>query len=235
MPKHSERELQAAHARPREKGTIDQHDLILCQYIAGSAQCEKCGKWRKPSVSGVDLDVSEDDRFNCSDMGAACPQGCETPEDKSWTRMSAFLGVSVQKDLDEQETLDNGYIQNAVILLAFKLDDAGMLEGKDGAAQKFIDKFIDSVGTHAFRDVEDLKDLLKRLESEIKENYKPSDEIQEWHSELDLASSAVEVYCQGWQVCVCVPDFQSVCVCVCHSVWTCIAKDVRPWPKSTQL
>jgi hypothetical protein len=149
--------------------------------------------------------------------------------------MSAFLGVSVQKDLDEQETLDNGYIQNAVILLAFKLDDAGMLEGKDGAAQKFIDKFIDSVGTHAFRDVEDLKDLLKRLESEIKENYKPSDEIQEWQSELDLASSAVEVYCQGWQVCVCVPDFQSVCVCVCHSVWTCIAKDVRPWPKSTQL
>jgi CO dehydrogenase/acetyl-CoA synthase beta subunit len=102
-------------------------------------------------------------------------------------------------------------------------------------AQKFIDKFIDSVGTHAFRDVEDLKDLLKRLESEIKENYKPSDEIQEWQSELDLASIAVEVYCQGWQVCVCVPDFQSVCVCVCHSVWTCIAKDVRPWPKSTQL
>jgi hypothetical protein len=102
-------------------------------------------------VSGVDLDVSEKDSFNCSDMGAACPQGCETLEDKSWTRMSAFLGVSVQKDLDEQETLDNGYIQNAVILLAFKLDDAGMLEGKDGAAQKFIDKFIDSGDTRIQR------------------------------------------------------------------------------------
>ena len=31
-------------------------------------------------------------------------------------------------------------------------------------------------------------------------NYKHSDEIQEWRSQLDLASSAVEVYRQGWQV-----------------------------------
>jgi len=186
---------------PREKWTIAQHDLSLCQWSGfGWAQCELCEKWRKPSVSGVDLDVNENDRFVCSDMGAACPQGCETPEDKSWTRMSAFLGESVH--LDEEETLDNGYIENALTFMAFKAEDAGMFKGKDGAAQKFVD----SVGTDAYGDVHHVKALLAQLESKIKENYKPSDEIQEWRSQLALASSAVEVYRHGWQVCVCVPQ-----------------------------
>jgi hypothetical protein len=84
-----------------------------------------------------------------------------------------------------------------------KAEDAGMFKGKDGAAQKFVD----SVGTDAYRDVQHVKALLAQLESKIKENYKPSDEIQEWRSQLALASSAVEVYRHGWQVCVCVPLF----------------------------
>ena len=211
---------------PREKWTIAQHDLSLCQWSGfGWAQCELCEKWRKPSVSGVDLDVNENDRFVCSDMGAACPQGCETPEDKSWTRMSAFLGESVH--LGEEETLDNGYIENALTFMAFKAEDAGMFKGKDGAAQKFVD----SVGTDAYRDVQHVKALLAQLESKIKENYKPSDEIQEWRSQLDLASSAVEVYRQGWQVGVCT----TACfVCVSQCVWRCIAKDGRSWPEPTQ-
>ena len=209
---------------PREKWSIAQHDLSLCQWSGfGWAQCELCEKWRKPSVSGVDLDVNENDRFVCSDMGAACPQGCETPEDKSWTRMSAFLGESVH--LDEEETLENGYVENALTFMAFKAEDAGMFKGKDGAAQKFVD----SVGTDAYRDVQHVKALLAQLESKIKENYKPSDEIQEWRSQLALASSAVEVYRQGWQVCVCV--YHTVCLCVYHSV----CGSGRPWPKSTQL
>ena len=58
-----------------EKWTIAQHDLSICQWSGfGWAQCDVCLKWRKPSVSGVDLDVNENDRFVCSDMGAACPQ-----------------------------------------------------------------------------------------------------------------------------------------------------------------
>jgi hypothetical protein len=135
--------------------------------------------------------------------------------------MSAFLGESVH--LDEEETLDNGYIENALTFMAFKAEDAGMFKGKDGAAQKFVD----SVGTDAYRDVQHVKALLAQLESKIKENYKPSDEIQEWRSQLALASSAVEVYRHGWQVCVCVPQ----CVCVYRSV----CGGGRPWPKSTLL
>ena len=187
---------------------MTEHDLILCQWTAGWAQCEKCEKWRKPSVSGVDLDVDKNDRFVCSDMGAVCPQGCETPEDTSWTRIKAFLGVSVR--LNEEEMLKDGSIENALLFLAWKAKDAGMFKGNDAQ------KFMDSLGECAFRDVQHLKALLKQLESKIKENYKPSGEIQEWRSQLDLASSAVEVYRQGWQVFVCVP--QRVCVCVYHSV-----------------
>ena len=58
-----------------EKWSIAQHDLAICQWSGfGWAQCDVCLKWRKPSVSGVDLDVNENDRFVCSDMGTACPQ-----------------------------------------------------------------------------------------------------------------------------------------------------------------
>lgn len=54
-----------------EKWNISQHDLNICQWSGfGWAQCEVCGKWRKPSVSGVDMDISEGDPFVCSDMGA---------------------------------------------------------------------------------------------------------------------------------------------------------------------
>jgi hypothetical protein len=153
-------------------------------------------------VSGVDLDVNKNDRFVCSDMGAVCPQGCKTPEDTSWTSIEAFLGVSVR--LNEEEMLGDGSIENALVHLAWKANHADMFKGK-------VQEFIDSVGDSAFRDVQHLKALLKQLESKIKENYKPRDEIQEWRSQLDLASSAVEVYRQGWQVCV----YNSVfCVCI---------------------
>jgi len=99
-----------------------------------------CSKWRKPSVSGIDIDIAECDNFVCLDMGAACPQGCDTPEDRSWTRMSAFLGESA--NLDERETLDSGYVENAVNFLVFKAEDAGMFKGKEGAAQKFVDSVV---------------------------------------------------------------------------------------------
>ena len=210
-------------AMSKTKGSLlTEHDLILCQCIVGWAKCEKCKKWRKPSVSGVDLDVNKNDRFVCSDMGAVCPQGCKTPEDTSWTSIEAFLGVSVR--LNEEEMLGDGSIENALVHLAWKANHADMFKGK-------VQEFIDSVGDSAFRDVQHLKALLKQLESKIKEKYKPRDEIQEWRSQLDLASSAVEVYRQGWQVCVCT----TACfVCVSQCVWRCIAKDGRSWPEPTQ-
>lgn len=128
-----------------EKWTIAQHDLSICQWSGfGWAQCDLCNKWRKPSVSGIDLDVSENDSFVCADMGAAaCPQGCNTPEDKSWTRMSAFLGESV--NLDETDTLTNGYVENAVNFLVFKAEDAKIFKGKEGAAQQFINSVVSSM------------------------------------------------------------------------------------------
>ena len=66
----------------------------------------------------------------------SCPQGCDTPEDTSWTHMSAFLGESVH--LDEAATLENGYVENAVNFLVFKLEDADMFKGPSGAAQRFL-------------------------------------------------------------------------------------------------
>ena len=71
-------------------------------------------------------------------------QGCDTPEDKSWTHISAFLGESVQ--LGEEATLENGYIENAIAFMAFKAEDAGMFKGKQGAAQKFIDAVVRALG-----------------------------------------------------------------------------------------
>ena len=51
-----------------ERWTIAQHDLSICQWSGfGWAQCDSCSKWRKPSVSGIDLDVGENDHFVCSD------------------------------------------------------------------------------------------------------------------------------------------------------------------------
>lgn len=175
-----------------EKWSIAQHDLAICQWSGfGWAQCDRCNKWRKPSVAGVDLDVNENDSFVCSDMGdgpGGCPLGCETPEDRSWTSMLAFLGESVQ--LDEQETLQNGYIENAVNFVVFKAEDAGIFKGNQGAAQKFIN----DVGCDALADVNELKDLVGRLEAKIKENFKRTDEIREWRSQVAVASTAVEVY-----------------------------------------
>ena len=143
-PETDEEDMPKLVGRP-EKGSITQHDLSICQWSGfGWAQCDHCNKWRKPSVSGIDLDVNENDSFVCADMGAsACPQGCDTPEDKSWTRMSAFLGESA--NLDETDTLTNGYIENAVNFLVFKAEDAKIFKGKEGAAQHFVNSVVPSI------------------------------------------------------------------------------------------
>ena len=151
-------------------------------------------------------------------MGAACPQGCNTPEDKSWTNLSAFLGESA--NLDEADTLANGYIENAVNFLVFKAEDAMIFKGKEGSAQHFINSVVarfcfsckrravgqavgrrlsnandandhpDTQGTDPINDVEKLKRLVAQLESKIKENFKRSDEILDWRARLDQVSSS---------------------------------------------
>lgn len=49
----SDEDVPKLEGRP-EKWSIAQHDLSICQWSGfGWAQCDKCNKWRKPSVSGV--------------------------------------------------------------------------------------------------------------------------------------------------------------------------------------
>lgn len=129
------------HVEPQE-GRLAKHNQELLahndklrSWIDGWAMCDKCKKWRKPSVDGIEKDVKRGDKFICGDMGANCGDA----ENKDFTSIWAFLGKSAHERLSENEILQNGYIDTACHFLVFKAEEEGFFQGD---ATQFIDRHI---------------------------------------------------------------------------------------------
>jgi hypothetical protein len=204
-------------------GGVRQHDLEISSLIDGWVKCENCGKWRehgKNEENGVSM-LDEDD-FVCS-MVANFTQGCDTPEDTTWTSVFAFLNEGDSTKLDEKEMLKNGYVENAVEFLVYKLEDAERFKTKDGSTQKSIaQKFHDWTDKlRCYEDAEalirgydsatdkneyeayvkELTNLMSQLESEIEEKYKHEYEIGEWRAKFPGVScicTVADLYGLGW-------------------------------------